>query len=85
MHWNYRVVRKYTPEPGNFEDYSYAIHEAHYKKNGSVEAVTENDIAACGESVEDVKWHLDMMQKALTKPVIDYDTLKEIGMGTQEA
>ena len=64
MTWNYRLVKTVVDgEP------FYAIHEAYYDiDDDKATHITENPVAARGDSIDDVKWALERMQAALEKP-----------------
>lgn len=68
-HWNHRVVRREHVDTG---EVTFAIHEAHYDEV-KVEAVTSEPIDVSGESVDDLRWVLEHMLKALDKPVLNYE------------
>lgn len=69
MTWNHRVIsRKY--ETG--ETY-YAIHEVYYDESGEPYSVTAMPSAIMEESVEDIAWTLERIQKCLSLPVLDYE------------
>lgn len=64
-HWNYRVV---------LQNGSIDIHSVHYS-NGKPHSMSESPQtigAGVEEGVESLKWQLDMMRKALDKPVLEY-------------
>lgn len=73
-HWNHRVVRRRTTGPA---EVSYAIHECHYT-DGKLEMLTVDATPAYGEDLEGLRWSLTKMLEALDKPVVDYETRKEI-------
>lgn len=73
MTWNYRVVRRKT-EAETF----YQIHEAYYNKKGKVTAITEDGIALGSDDVAGLIRTLPWYIEALLRPVIDYDTRKEV-------
>lgn len=65
--WNYRQVKD-----GNH----YGIHEVYYDKYGKIEAITENPCTPYGESKDELFKDLDFMLGALSKPVVDMETMK---------
>ncbi len=71
-HWNHSVVKTTTSTGEVF----YQIHEAYYNKAGNLCAITENPIAACGESVEELREELQRMLKCCDKPTLDGDNLE---------
>ena len=86
FHWNHRVVRRVYHHSGH-EEVTYAIHEAHYREEGKGSGkcdITMNPTDVSGESVDDLKWTLEHMLKALDKPVLDYDTREEIADGSTQ-
>jgi hypothetical protein len=87
--WNYRVVRKrhiYVDPDGNKEkvSYTYAIHEAHYDKNGHVGAITQDPIEPFGDNIEELRHAWVMMAEAFGLPILDYDDLPEPGYDRRE-
>lgn len=67
MDWNYRVVKR--------EDKGqewYAIHEVYYDEQGKPEMITESAISPSGETIDEVRRDLEYMQRALTKPAVNY-------------
>jgi len=82
--WNYRIVRKkciYTDLTDKRErvDYTYAIHEPFYDKNGYVGAITQYPVEPFGENVEELRHSWVMMAEAFGKPIFDYDNIPEPG------
>jgi putative addiction module component (TIGR02574 family) len=87
--WNYRVVRKrnvYHDSSSNKEkiDYTYAIHEAYYDKNGFVGAITKDPIEPFGENIEELRHSWVMMAEAFGKPILDYEKIPEPGYERKE-
>jgi hypothetical protein len=82
--WNYRVVRKKNvdadakdkKEKANF---TYAIHEAYYDRNGHVGAITQDPIEPFGENIEELRHAWVMMAEAFGQPILDYDNIPEPG------
>lgn len=87
--WNYRVVRKktvYQDSSGKKErtNYTYAIHEAYYDKNGFAGSITEDPVEPFGETIEELRHSWVMMAEAFGKPVLDYDMIPEPGYERKE-
>lgn len=87
--WNYRVVRKrhiYSDPKAKKErvDYTYAIHEAFYDKNGHVGSITQDPIEPFGENIEDLRHSWVMMAEAFGQPILDYDNIPEPGYEREE-
>ena len=75
-HWNHRVVRRVFPNG----EVSYAILEAHYKQKGATAgpcSLTLDPIAPSAEDIEGLRWVLQKMLEALSKPILDYETGEE--------
>ena len=70
MSWNFRVYRHPTE---NGEDY-LAIHEAYYLDKDAEEpsTCTVKPVDVGGTSIEELRWTLEQMLKALDKPVLEY-------------
>ena len=77
MTWNHRVVRREYPKAAPSERVLYEIHEAFYNETGCY-AITEEAIDPVGETVPELKERLQKMLAAIDKPVLDYQTRKEI-------
>ena len=87
--WNYRVVRKKTIYIGPTDkkervDYTYAIHEAYYDKNGHVGAITQDAVEPFGENIEELRHSWVMMAEAFGQPILDYDNIPEPGYDRTE-
>ena len=78
-YWNYRVMRHYSTFEGTYYD---KIHEVHYDEDGNVITWTEDGVDAFGEVDEEGKSEIySVMQDmfiAITKPILEYGTGKEI-------
>jgi hypothetical protein len=76
--WNHRVVRR-VHIGGDVE---YAIHEAYYDTDDAGNKVctgfTMEPVDVSAVSKESLLWILESMLAALQKPVLDYQTRKEI-------
>lgn len=90
-HWNYRLVLHPAGELKinpvlKWEEY-LAIHETHYEDDGEIRNISKNPLPIIGDegkdSLSSIKWVLDKMTEALQKPIIDYNTLKEISQEKQ--
>jgi hypothetical protein len=80
MSWNYRVVHKKGTSvlTGPWE--TWGIHEAYYNQPGdeTPRGVTEEPVDVFGHDLDDLRWTLQEMTKALDKPVLEYgDIVKE--------
>src|SRR3989304_999685 len=87
--WNYRMVREkciYTDPTDKKErvDYTYAIHEPFYDKNGYVGAITQYPVEPFGENIEELRHSWVMMAEAFGKPILDYDSIPEPGYDRSE-
>ena len=76
MTWNYRIVKTYHKES---KEYIYAIHEAYYDEQGNVNGITQNPIRIMCESTDGIKWTLERISEALTKPVLEDKDLSTPG------
>jgi len=74
MSWNYRVVRRNYGD--NVEE--YGIHEVYYFEGDRLPTITEKAANVWDEDIAGLKWRLEEMREALSKPVIDYNTREEI-------
>lgn len=65
-HWNYRVLISVFDNEDIFQ-----IHEVYYNNAGEINGHGENSVSIYSEEgLEGVKWQLDMMYKALEKPIL---------------
>lgn len=71
--WNYRVMRKKSKNG----EVRYAIHETYYD-GGKVTGWTRDAIGPRGDTLAELKNDYKFMASALKKPVLDYETGKEI-------
>lgn len=78
MSWNHRVVRKVQPDAIIILE-SFGIHEVYYDKKKRATSCTVDPIAPYGETIADLKECLEMMLKAVTQPVLDFDKIPEEG------
>jgi hypothetical protein len=74
MTWNYRVCKK-TYQGHNYEEVSYEVREVYYNKAGEITGVIDKATYLYGESPEELKEVLKRMEHALTKDIVDLDTL----------
>ena len=87
--WNYRVVRKKSVsiDPTDQKervDYTYAIHEAYYDKNGHIGAITQDPVEPFGENIEELRYSWVMMAEAFGQPIEDCDNIPEPGYEREE-
>jgi hypothetical protein len=69
MSWNYRVIES---------NGSFGVYETYYRKNGSVEAVTEEPCTPHGESLSELREDLKHYRAALSQPVLRMATLEKL-------
>lgn len=65
--WNYRIV-----ELVDFGEKLLEIRRAYYDKDGNVDAVAQEAADVFSEDLEGLAWTMDMMKKALDKPILKY-------------
>lgn len=63
-HWNHRVL----VEKSKGDELYFYIAEVFYEFGEPI--LSTNAIDVNGESIKDLKWTLDMMKKALSKPIL---------------
>lgn len=68
MSWNYRVIE---------DNGQYAIYEAYYRKNGSIEAVSAEPCFPAGESLSGLRDDMRYYRAALSKPVLRMAALEK--------
>lgn len=71
--WNHRVMRRvFTPAGYDEATEWFTIHEVYYNFDGSVATFTKEGIRPHGESLEELKESIQMFQRALDQPVLEY-------------
>lgn len=82
-YWNYRILeREYSSPTGSYTIPVYGIHEVYYE-NDKVVSWSENPITLGGfdyetNPKEEMKAELELINKALTKPIlIESDLIKD--------
>jgi hypothetical protein len=68
------MKRKY--KDGTF---SYGIHEVYFYESGKIDSWTRDEIAPYGETLEELTEDFKFQKEALHRPVLDYETGKEVG------
>jgi hypothetical protein len=69
MSWNYRVIENHG---------SYAVYEAYYRKNGSIEAVSAEPCFPAGETLSGLLDDMKHYRAALSKPVLKMVALEKL-------
>ena len=79
MTWNYRIFRHrqpYKTKDGKRHTHTtYALHEAHYDKNGKMDGWTADSVSSHGDSPKELIEILEMMlndAKKSQKDIVDY-------------
>lgn len=88
MSWEYRVCSESVSIAGTLlermgyeldsdEEYTYSIREVHYWEGdeSKIYLISNEDVSPFGNSFDELQSCLELMDKALTKPVIDIDEL----------
>ncbi len=74
MVWNHRVVKRIEKRDAVPDEVMYYIHEAYYPERGAKpDSITVDPIVICGEDIESIRWTLEKISIALTKPVLNYE------------
>lgn len=76
--WNYRIMRTVQKTPTG-EEATYGFHEVYYREDDSIEGWTEDPCAPMGETFDELSNDLARMLAAMTRPVLDNETGREIG------
>lgn len=81
MYWNYRLVKRKYPKAVNNDQVVIhpdgeilEIKEIYYDKNENIDGFGDAPVPY-GETIEEVKECLDLMYKALKKPVLNYEDI----------
>jgi len=72
--WNYRVMRIQHHDKND----EYGVFEVYYNKDGSVDGWTEDAVRIYTDNIEEIEETLLKMQESLKKPILDYQTGKEV-------
>ena len=74
-HWNYRVMSHFDAD---MDEHYFEIHEVYY--NDLEEVINWGEESSCpfGEDASSLQKTVKMMNDAFNKPVLDYETGKEI-------
>ena len=65
MTWNYRVMHR---------DGRYAVHSVYYGDDGRITDWSAEPMQLTAESVEDLAEEFERFRRALSEPVLDYET-----------
>lgn len=84
-HWNYRVMRRIYPEreigksgvkiEGEEE---FAFYEVYYDDDDKPDGWSKDPQPMTALDVDGIRWTVEKLKEAMEKPVLDYDTGKEI-------
>ena len=72
MTWNHRIIRR-KHEDG---EYTYAIHEVHYNKEGEIFAWTEEPVSLSSENILTLMQEWKNILEAFTQPLLDENQLE---------
>jgi len=76
MGWNNRVMRRthsVDHDGKTIKEDCFEIHEVYYDDNDDIEGFTEDAIAPCGETIEELRQELQRMLDCLDKPLLIYE------------
>ena len=73
MRWNHRVMRIVHNDDAPI----YGIHEVYYHDDGTPRAYSSEPVDVSADDIEGLKWTLEMMLAALSKPVLSPSDFKE--------
>lgn len=75
MSWNYRFVRRQSPNPDGTMEEIFDVREVYYNADGSIQAWSSEPAHASGETKLELADDLSMMFAAIQKPVLEYGDL----------
>ena len=78
MSWQYRIMKRKVDD--NYTD--YGIYEFYNMENG--DKLWDSEPQVYAESVEDLRWMLEHMLKALGKTILDHKTGETIDAQTEK-
>jgi hypothetical protein len=67
MSWNYRVIESVT---------GFTIHDVYYNDAGAITNVSVDEVAAYGETLDELRSDLEHYVAALEKPVLKLSEIK---------
>ena len=73
MSWNYRIVASRIGNDSN--DDIFGVREVYYDDDGEIQFVTTGRLTIGGETIDDIKQTILLIQEGLNKPVIDITSL----------
>ena len=76
MSWNHRIIRR-SNAPSTDPEWNYQIHEVYYKKDGSIDAWTENPVTPLGENLIELQSDISLFSKALDQPALEEVKINE--------
>lgn len=76
MSWNYRVI-EHKNHPVNPDPY-YMIHSCYYDKDGNPNGLSMEPVKIGGETIIEIMEEIEKFKVALTKPILNFETLKPI-------
>lgn len=82
MTWNYRIMRReyvdiVDGKPVSTE--AFEMYECHYQERATIpHGWAETPVSVSADDIEGMTWMLAKMTEAASKPVLDYETGKEI-------
>jgi len=74
MNWGYRIVHRTYQMPkelGGGVEHMYAVHEVYWDDGGAY-SITEDPVAALGDTFEEAKDDYRLMAEAFRKPVLEW-------------
>ena len=72
-HWNFRIISHVTDKGEKW----LGIHEVYYDEKEKPQCYSSDPQSVMGESIEDIKWFLSSMKKALDKPILKEEDFKK--------
>jgi hypothetical protein len=73
--WNYRVLRHRQP-PATDEPDFLQIHEVYYSSDGKAESVSQDGARIGGDSIKEIRDVLAKIERALSEPIIDFESFR---------
>ena len=67
MSWNYRVIES---------DTGFTIHDVYYNDAGAITNVSVGEVAAYGETLDELRSDLEHYMKALERPALKMSEIK---------
>lgn len=75
--YEHRLVKRTVVFPDDSKDSYLGVYDLFYNKDKKLVFVREDPIGICGSDMGDIIELLDQVQECITKPILDFDEIKD--------